>query len=138
MTDSRTNGFATPNSTVLGQLLPATGTRVERRLHDYPGLAAAPGDLGALAVALVRPIGLRIPAPLVLGASALEPDPLVSAPPDGLVAAPPGASAQASAGPPPSWPWRAPCPPAWRRWPFPTTRRAGPWPGGRGPWAWPR
>lgn len=70
MTDSRTNGFATPNSTVLGQLLPATGTRVD----VVAGGDAAVADLGAdcLLVALLDGDDLELVASSALGDKAAE------------------------------------------------------------------
>ncbi|MCP6717609.1 hypothetical protein NL524_30460, partial [Klebsiella pneumoniae] len=69
-TDSRTNGFATPNSTVLGQLLPATGTRVD----VVAGGDAAVADLGAdcLLVALLDGDDLELVASSALGDMAAE------------------------------------------------------------------
>ncbi len=68
MTDSRTNGFATPNSEVLGQLLPATGTRISIEAADGRDLA----DLGAdcLLVALLDGDDLELVASSVLGDAA--------------------------------------------------------------------
>ncbi|QGS33726.1 leucyl aminopeptidase [Corynebacterium xerosis] len=70
MTDSRTNGFATPNSTVLGQLLPATGTRID----VVAGGDAAVADLGAdcLLVALLDGDDLELVASSALGDKAAE------------------------------------------------------------------
>ncbi|MFD8878817.1 leucyl aminopeptidase [Corynebacterium xerosis] len=70
MTDSRTNGFATPNSTVLGQLLPATGTRIDVVADGD----AAVADLGAdcLLVALLDGDDLELVASSALGDKAAE------------------------------------------------------------------
>lgn len=70
MTDSRTNGFATPNSTVLGQLLPATGTRVD----VVAGGDAAVADLGAdcLLVAVLDGDDLELVASSALGDKSAE------------------------------------------------------------------
>ncbi|MFD5867722.1 leucyl aminopeptidase [Corynebacterium sp. NPDC060344] len=70
MTDSRTTDFATPNSTVLEEFLPATGTRVAIAAGDAGDIA----DLGAdcLLVALLDGDDLELVASSVLGEKASE------------------------------------------------------------------
>lgn len=68
MTESRTTGFATPNSAVLDEVLPATGTRID----IVAGGDRAVADLGAdcLLVALLDGDDLELVASSALGESA--------------------------------------------------------------------
>ena len=65
MTDSRTTDFATPNSTVLEEFLPATGTRVSIVAGDGGDLAGLGAD--CLLVALLDGDDLELVASSVLG-----------------------------------------------------------------------
>lgn len=70
MTESRTTGFATPNSAVLEKVLPATGTRISIEAGGGRALA----DLGAdcLLVALLDGDDLELVASSVLGDKAAD------------------------------------------------------------------